>query len=230
MKLTEIQIEELKLFTKKHFVEWIDLQMELVDHLANGIEEQWIKNSSLTFEECLEREFKKFGVFGFMDIVENRRRFLEKKYGKLIFQHFKDFFSFPKIVITISCLFILFIVFKNNFLGLRTKDLTMITVGISFLGIMIHSLLKFNNKKTENKWLYEEILLGKSRLFTIGYLPVQILSTLSNFQNDLANFVLAFLTISFSLLVYVMHFKIPSKVEQYLNENYPEYRFYRLKQ
>jgi hypothetical protein len=36
MKLTEQQITIP--FTRQHYVEWYDLQSELVDHLANSIE------------------------------------------------------------------------------------------------------------------------------------------------------------------------------------------------
>lgn len=47
MKLNESQIEELYDFTRKHFVEYYDLQIELVDHLANGIESKWQENPCL---------------------------------------------------------------------------------------------------------------------------------------------------------------------------------------
>ncbi|MDO5969467.1 hypothetical protein Q4Q35_06575 [Flavivirga aquimarina] len=40
-RLTELQINKLYAFTKKRYVEWYDVQIELVDHLANGIESQW---------------------------------------------------------------------------------------------------------------------------------------------------------------------------------------------
>ncbi|MDR6968723.1 hypothetical protein J2X31_002749 [Flavobacterium arsenatis] len=53
MKLNEQQIEQLYTFTRQHFVEWYDLQSELVDHLANAIEAEWHKNPKLTFEEAL---------------------------------------------------------------------------------------------------------------------------------------------------------------------------------
>lgn len=38
MKLSAQQIDQLYAFTRQHFVEWYDLQSELVDHLANAIE------------------------------------------------------------------------------------------------------------------------------------------------------------------------------------------------
>lgn len=92
MKLTPEQIERLYQFTRQHYVEWYDLQTELVDHLANAIEQQWQENPKLDFEEVLQIEFKKFGVFGFMDVVEKRQTALGKKYNKLVWKHFKEFF------------------------------------------------------------------------------------------------------------------------------------------
>ena len=85
MKLSVEQIDRLYRFTREHFVEHYDLQTELVDHLSNAIEEEWKENPKLSFEEALQKEFKKFGVFGFMDVVEKRQSALSKKYHLLIF-------------------------------------------------------------------------------------------------------------------------------------------------
>ena len=80
MKLTSEQIERLYQFTRQHYVEWYDLQTELVDHLANAIEQQWQENPKISFEEALQIEFKKFGVFGFMDVIKEKQVALSKKY------------------------------------------------------------------------------------------------------------------------------------------------------
>ena len=92
MKLTTEQINQLYTFTRQHYVEWYDLQTELVDHLANAIEEQWQENPKLSFNEALQNEFKKFGVFGFMDVVEGKQRFLQKKYNQIVWSIVKTFF------------------------------------------------------------------------------------------------------------------------------------------
>jgi SPX domain protein involved in polyphosphate accumulation len=92
MKLNQEQIERLYEFTRQHYVEYYDLQTELVDHLANSIEEQWKENPKLSFETALNIEFKKFGIFGFMDVVEKRQKALSKKYYKLIWKHFIEIF------------------------------------------------------------------------------------------------------------------------------------------
>lgn len=64
MKLSKLQIEQLFNFTRQHYVEYYDLQTELVDHLANAIETECEQNPKLTFDEVLHKEFKKFGVLG----------------------------------------------------------------------------------------------------------------------------------------------------------------------
>ena len=96
MKLTPEQIDRLYQFTRQHFVEWYDLQTELVDHLANAIEQQGVENPKISFEEALQIEFKKFGIFGFMDVVEKRQQALHKRYHKMVWHHFKVFFKIPK--------------------------------------------------------------------------------------------------------------------------------------
>ncbi len=96
MKLTTEQINQIYTFTRQHYVEWYDLQTELVDHLANAIEEQWQENPKLSFNEALQNEFKKFGVFGFMDVVEGKQRFLQKKYNQIVWTIVKTFFTLPK--------------------------------------------------------------------------------------------------------------------------------------
>ena len=78
MKLTKSQIKQLYSFTKEHYVEWYDVQTELVDHLANGIEEQLEQNTNLTFKSALNSEFKKFGVMGFSEVVKQKTNALNK--------------------------------------------------------------------------------------------------------------------------------------------------------
>jgi len=66
MKLTPNQIQQLYKFTYQHYVEYYDVQTELVDHLANDIEQIWIEQPNLSFEQARDNSFKKFGVFGFI--------------------------------------------------------------------------------------------------------------------------------------------------------------------
>jgi hypothetical protein len=229
MKLTPQQIERLYQFTRQHYVEWYDLQTELVDHLANAIEQQWQENSNLDFEEALQIEFKKFGVFGFMNVLEKRQAALNKKYNKIIWKHFKDFFSIPKIVITFSSIGSLFFLFRNLKQAELIITILLWVVVISFwVGFILQrKKLKRNSIATGKKWLLKDIIFGYSAFAGLSYIPIQFVV---NFEFESKAGVLkalffSIIIVSFYLIEYIILFEIPSKAEKYLKETYPEYKF-----
>ena len=228
MKLTTTQIERLYQFTRQHYVEWYDLQTELVDHLANSIELQWQDNPKIDFEDALKTEFKKFGVFGFMDVVEKRQLVLYKKYNKIVWKHFKEFFTVPKIFLTSALIFALFLVLKLVYFY---EIVFVVTVAVFLL--MIPTLiferkrLKERTKKTGKKWMFEEIISGYGSFSGILMFPIHFFNIFSNrsaaIPNDYALFGISLFLISLFLASYIVIFIIPSKAKQYLNETYPEY-------
>ena len=124
-KISAEQLEQLFEFTRKHYVEYYDLQCELTDHLANAIEERWAAQPDLSFNEALHYEFKKFGIFGFTGIVEKRQLALSKKYNKLLWGYFKEFLTLPKVILTI-----LMVLAVYKLLSLSTLAYTVLMVGV----------------------------------------------------------------------------------------------------
>src|SRR5690554_8211682 len=100
MKLTDKQIQQIFDFTRKHYVEYYDVQVELVDHLANAIEVQWKENPNISFDDALEIEFKKFGIFGFTGLVEQMHNALRKHYHIMLCNEVSKFMSIPKALTT----------------------------------------------------------------------------------------------------------------------------------
>lgn len=159
-KVTEEQIKELHSFTKRRFVEYYDVELELVDHLANGIEEQWRAHPELSFEEALQKEYKKFGIFGFVGMIEKKQAELHNYYYKITFQALKDFFSIPKIVVTVA-IFLLLFAFGTTF-----KEYASIGYGGVFYGLFVYTLvdgfrrmivIKRRQKRTRKKWLIDSV-------------------------------------------------------------------------
>jgi hypothetical protein len=228
MKLNEQQINQLYLFTRRHFVEWYDLQSELVDHLANSIEDRWKENPKLTFEEALDLEFKKFGIFGFMDVVDERRRFLSKKYGRIIWKHYKEFFRLPKIILTVSSMYFLY------FLSEKLQDtqylylsiLAIIGIAFTIESRKIHKAQKQKEKETGKKWFFEQ-MVDAFDVYPITLLPMQLINLSVTIGEDgwhrgIAIFG-AILLVLFALLQYV-HWKIVyPKIVQEMGSVYPEY-------
>lgn len=229
MKLSVTQIDLVYKFTLDHFVKYYDLQTELVDHLGNGIESQWIENPTISFDEALQNEFKKFGVFGFMDVVEKRQLALMKKYRRLIWVHFKDFFEVPKIAVTLFSTAILFFLLKNILFGeVAAIFLVLLATVFPFVAIIKNNQKK--KRQVENKeqrWLFEEIIFSFGNIMVFISFPIQFLINFpkSAFQNDYILMLLSFLIVSYYLILFIMLKIIPGKVEQYLEETYPEYKF-----
>ncbi len=228
MKLTPTQIEHLYQFTRQHYVEWYDLQTELVDHLANAIEQQWQENPNISFEQALQLEFKKFGIFGFMTVVEKRQAALGKKYNKLVWSHFKSFFTIPKIIGTVTAFAVLvqlLLQFEQTFFILGTL---LILAYLYFCILVIETTrkLKKQAKLSEKKWLYKEIIFGLgSNSVVFITLPIQVVFHLKHiiqFGIVSATLISVFF-VSLSLYGYIVLKIIPSKAEEYLKKTYPEY-------
>ena len=64
MKLTEHQINELYIFTRKHYVYHYDVQTELVDHLANDIERIWIASPKISLKKLEIHRLRNLGFLG----------------------------------------------------------------------------------------------------------------------------------------------------------------------
>ena len=224
MKLTSQQIDQLYKFTRQHFVEHYDLQTELVDHLANDIEVLWQENPSLTFEQARDKSFKKFGVFGFMDVVEKRTSALEKKYWKLVWTIFKDFFKLPQIILTILlCLTI------YEVLSLFPNEYTIPSIGLLCFFVLIGRLFFLNIqkkkrfKKTNKKWLYEDIILNLGNGVLLLNFIFQIMLRIKDVSSEMEKWIYVILFTVIFLTIYITAFLIPSKVEEILKKEHPEY-------
>jgi hypothetical protein len=228
MKLTTQQIDKLYTFTRQHYVEWYDLQSELVDHLANAIEQEWEQNPNRTFDEILNTEFKKFGIFGFMDVVEQKQKQLRRRYHSIIWSHFKDFFGFPKIVVTALSVLVVFSFLKQ----IQDPKTVIMSFYSFFLVVIFYKLFENKNqqKKENRKWLFKEIIFNYGStngifLLLFHVLNSSIYDTINYLGNNLFNFLTATFLVSIAVIGFIVLILIPSKAEEYLIKTYPEYNF-----
>ncbi|UMB59784.1 hypothetical protein MHL31_11935 [Lutibacter sp. A80] len=227
MKLTSEQIQELYKFTRQHYVEHYDMQTELVDHLANDIEQIWQEKPSLSFEEARTISFKKFGVFGFMDVYGARQGALSKKYMKILWLHAKEWFRLPKIIATIT----FFYFFYRGLIQYGdTFALSVLAVVVVF-GLVKHILLlkkvKKRQKLSGKKWLLEDIIF-RGLFLGGGMLGVNLFNIINIASPDVYNVYWAiFYAAIFTIMVvyvYISVVVLPKKAEELLIETYPEYK------
>ncbi len=95
------QTDWLYKFCARHYVPWYDLQTELVDHLASAVEQRWQTEPNAPFEATVEQIHRSFGVAGFAPVVAEKQRQLEKSNRRLRLQFFKQYFTLPKVAVTL---------------------------------------------------------------------------------------------------------------------------------
>lgn len=236
-KVSTEQIKRLYQFTRQHFVEYYDVQTELVDHLANAIEKRWEDNPEEGFELALQSEFRKFGVFGFAEIVEKRQKAMRKRYYKLMWSEALEFLRMPKVILTGLTVFVLI-----EFL-LRYKYTATFLLGVLGVEFAYHAVLSLRKsirlKKQQKNPSYKRYLLDEIMTNSAGIgAPILLFNLLINpfiifgnnpYENLTGNiwfssiFALVFLAafianwISFQIL--------PQKKEEILEKAYPERKF-----
>lgn len=216
-RLSKQQIEQLFAFTKKHYVEFYDVQVELVDHLANAIEEQWKENPTISFEDALQTEFKKFGIFGFTGLVEQKQTELHKHYNKMLVNEALKFLSIPKAIVTVILYLTLFFLLKNT--GKLGETISLTILSLSFIYFMIDGFrfmlkIKKQQKIQGRNWLIQSVAQSVFSLPVI-YLTGFGFSIISNFFREDRNSELSVLGLNVFtvfILIHVLTFYVFSAV------------------
>ncbi|WP_420552144.1 hypothetical protein [Tenacibaculum aiptasiae] len=227
MKLTNQHIEQLYKFTRQHYVEHYDVQTELVDHLANDIEQIWVDKPQLSFEQARDISFKKFGVFGFMDVVEEKQKQLGKKYRKILWKYTKEWFGLPKILLVISLIFFFFYFIQ---LPIGVYIMGAVVFLMAILDLYLVTKLKKEFKKRTNtngkKWMLEEMIFNVASfggVIVASNLP-QIFNHIESTPSNIGAIIISVIITLTIIYSYVTLIVIPKKSEELLEEHYPEYK------
>lgn len=231
MNLTEKQIEALYAFTQQHYVEHYDLQTELVDHLANDIEAMQKEDTSLTFEAAKNKSFKKFGVMGFMEVVDQKKKEMSKRYWRILWRFMKEWFTIPKILLTCVLCYTFFkaLQFMEGRFVILFLVVVILVSGLIF-ELIVQRKINQRKKKKQPIFLLEEIIYKTK--WGVLYMGIILVINSFNFMNfDIESFswwmflIMAFLLTLCCLAFVITQFTIPSKADELLKEQYPEYIF-----
>lgn len=89
-KVTLAQVNALFAFVRQKYVHYIDVQHELVDHLASAIEDEWKRDSRLSFNDALAKVYGQFPVTGFAQLVRSK----EKNLSRQFYRHLRQCFGY----------------------------------------------------------------------------------------------------------------------------------------
>lgn len=102
MKLTKNQIEQLKKMISSKGYPFIDVQYEILDHVACKIEELMVQDPKLSLEAAFAKIHASFGIFGFSGLEESYVKLIEQRFKRYYWDEIKAIFSSAKIIIPIG--------------------------------------------------------------------------------------------------------------------------------
>jgi len=225
--LSAEQIERLYEFTRQHYVEYYDVQTELVDHLASAIEKHWQEDPDQDFETLLQKEFKKFGIFGFSDVVEERQQAMQKRYFQLVKKEALQFLKLPKVIIVAFSIWLFSFLLLQKEIGfvIVASILVLEIIYVFYRLIQLQKISKQRRKQREGKYyLLEHVFLNMGR--GVGGFVISPWQWYWVAEKTLPYqyFAVVFaLLITFSFILHYIVFRIlPAKKEEILHRVYPE--------
>jgi hypothetical protein len=100
--LTAEELVNLDRYCLKKGVQYYDVRIELVDHLANYIEAQWVKNKDIDFDFLFQQAHSQFGRTGFRKLMYEREKITEKNIRKQFWLQLKAHFRWPLLLKTLT--------------------------------------------------------------------------------------------------------------------------------
>ncbi|MCH7414754.1 hypothetical protein MM213_14735 [Belliella sp. R4-6] len=108
MKLNKNQIDQLKkLISYKGYTE-IDVQYEILDHVACRVEELMEENPTLSLPDAFRKVHASFGIFGFAGLEESYKGMIEKRLRGYYREELKNLLTSYRIIYPMLVLLILF--------------------------------------------------------------------------------------------------------------------------
>jgi|SRR5690625_197859 len=226
-KVNQKEIEQLYDFTRQHYVEYFDLQTELVDHLATGIEKNWQENPEMDFEKNLQQEFKKFGVFGFMKVIESHQKAMNKRYWKIIWREVKNELAKPKVLFLNILLFLIPYSLFFSPLGFNILKGIILALVIAAIAYTFRENKKQEQKKKSQNIYLLEVMISQAQsnalLFNLSLQVVLFAGNSTIYQTNWWLALLVALAIYLPFLIFYMTTKVlPAKKEEILKEVHPE--------
>ncbi len=229
-KISEEENKQLFKFCNRHSVHHYDLQVELVDHLASAIEEQWETDLEFDFSKALKNTFGKFGITGFSKIKQQKERELRRKYNRLLWKYFIEFYRWPKVVMTFVFTIGLFTLFQSTSKPswiVLTYFLLILIFGVYYYFNFTRNDFKIKLKPGKSFILINYLKSVQISIIVLVQFPLQSLTAYNLFEkhsyNQWVMFAISFFMVAFSILLYGQFFFVPKKIKEHFMQQFGKF-------
>jgi len=108
MILKKDQITQLKKLISYKGYPQVDVQYEILDHVACRVEELMNQNSKLSLDEAFAKVHGEFGIFGFSELEESYKKAIQKKVLKSFLFELRNMFTSFRAIYPIGLGFIFY--------------------------------------------------------------------------------------------------------------------------
>jgi len=227
-KLTPTQIQTIFDFTEKKYIKYYDVQIELVDHIADKIEALRVDDPNLSFDRALHMVYKSFGVFGFTKVQNEKSIELQRYWMRHLWSYIKSYFKLPKIVLTIVLSLCIYLYMKQGYLyPLKSEidEITWILIKSGISLIVVIPLGVYSKRRlvsTDKKLLCIDAYMMSIASFT--WIPMYIfIEPLFFIRPSLPWYVLLSMSILVAvgiILIHAMIFVFPDRLKAEVEQNY----------
>jgi hypothetical protein len=196
MKLSTEQIHNIKNKISKKGFKYLDVQAEILDHIASSIEAKMIDDPALSLDEAYDLTYSDLGIFAFSDFEDSVKKKLRIELYYSFLKSLKILFTSLWIVFPLF-LFV-FILALKNLLPINFEELcAIITVGsIAILGFAWLVFYRKNNFLKD--YLSFRISLGVH--FSMFYIMVNLHLVFDNIKS-LSFLIFTYLVIQLALFL-----------------------------
>lgn len=164
--LTDEQIQKIENLCNAEGIYFYDIRLEMIDHVAQGIEEKMQQDPELNFGTALKEMARGAGIYGFRYIVEIREKEVLKNTERKAWKLFWEYLTIPKILLT-CFLFIVFVSPKILFGISSNFNLAFIVLSAYSIIVMggVYSFVKFKSLQSHCFRFHQKTLWNGASLF-----------------------------------------------------------------
>lgn len=219
MTLTPKHIDTIRDFIRSKYVEYYDVEIELLDHLASDIEGKLGDScSDAELKAALQASYKKFGIYGFSNLVEKKQKETNRKGRKIFWKAFFEYFKWPQAVFSLLVFCFFYLVAKQLSIEVFIGCTAIAVVVITGIGIFKMYRFKKNLKHDLTSSQFGHLVFAFSG--ASFNLPNLFWSRNGSFEGQELFWLPLFVTIC--ILLFMANLRAMKQVHLLLEETYPE--------
>lgn len=222
-ELSKEQIAELFAFVEKKGVRYIDVQYELVDHLASAIESELEKDNQMGFKHALQKVYGQFPISGFDTFLREKEQAMFSYWRRKKWNILAQYFSLPKLILTF--LIVIFYVTLTNIHAQWSIAFCVLSSTIVFIysiAILYIRPYKFTKKYLVVEKYFQVIgggAIGSSPIILASYIVNLVPNGPLTYSDSYFFLVMIFCVLS-TILVHASVFEFPNIIAQEINNKY----------